>query len=59
MPDSIVAMTAGLWDWNHGDLVDRIFAAIAKEKGLTLIRTDKVLKNLTGFPQKCFRNVEE
>ena len=41
MPDPAVAMTAGLWDWDHGDLVDRTLAAIAKEKGLTLIHTDK------------------
>ena len=59
MPDSAVAMTAGLWDWAHGDLVDRTLAAIAKEKGLTLIHTDKVLKSMTGFPQKWFRNVAE
>ena len=59
MPDAAVAMTAGLWDWPHGDLVDRTLAAIAKEKGLTLIHTDKVLKSMTGFPQKWFRNVAE
>jgi hypothetical protein len=39
--------------------VDRTLAAIAKEKGLTLIHTDKVLKSMTGFPQKWFRNVAE
>ena len=59
MPDSVAAMTAGLWDWDHGDLVDRTLAAIAKDKGLTLIHTDKVLKNFTGFPQKWCRIVAE
>lgn len=59
MPDSAVAMTAGLWDWSHSDLVDRTLAAIAKERELTLIHTDKVLKNFSGFPQKWFRNVAE
>ena len=59
MPDSVAAMAAGLWDWSHGDLVDRTLAAIAKDRDLTLIHTDKVLKNLTGFPQKWFRNVAE
>ena len=52
MPDSAAAMAAGMWDWSHGDLVDRTLAAIAKERALTLIHTDKVFKNLAGFPQK-------
>jgi len=59
MPDSATAITAGMWDWDHGDLVDRTLAAIAKEQGLTLIHTDKVLKNFKGFSQKWFRNVAE
>jgi len=59
MPDAAAALTAGLWDWDHGDLVDRTLAAIAKEKNLVLVHTDKVLKDLTGFPQKWFRNVAE
>jgi predicted nucleic acid-binding protein len=29
-------------------------AAIAVEEGLTLVHTDLVLKNLTGFPQLYF-----
>jgi hypothetical protein len=37
MPDAEVALFEGLWDWNHGDLVDRTLVAIAKEKNLTLI----------------------
>ena len=59
MPDASIAMSAGLWDWDHGDLVDRTLAAMAKERDLMLIHTDKVLKNFTGFPQKWFRNVAE
>ena len=51
------AQRAGLWDWNHGDLVDRSLAAIAAENDLPLIHTDKILRNLKGFPQKWFRNV--
>jgi PIN domain nuclease of toxin-antitoxin system len=59
MPDANVATLAGLWDWSHGDLVDRTLAAIAKDKELTLIHTDKVLKDFPGFPQKWFKNVAE
>jgi len=49
------ALQAGLWDWDHGDLVDRTLAAIAKETGIPLIHTDRVLKGLLGFPQRYFR----
>jgi hypothetical protein len=34
-------------------------SAIAKEKNLVLVHTDKVLKDLGGFPQKSFRTVVE
>ena len=51
------AQVAGLWDWEHGDPVDRALAAIAKVEGLTLIHTDKTLRELSGFPQKYFPNV--
>lgn len=50
------ATQAGLWTWDHGDLVDRMLAAIATESNLTLVHTDRVLKNLSGFPQKYFHN---
>jgi PIN domain nuclease of toxin-antitoxin system len=50
------AQRAGLWDWTHGDLVDRLLAAIAAETRLTLIHTDRVLKALGGFPQRYFGN---
>ncbi len=51
------AQLAGLWDWKHGDPVDRALAAIAKVEGLTLIHTDTTLKDLPGFPQAYFQNV--
>ena len=53
----MAALQAGLWPWSHGDLVDRCLAAIAAESGITLVHTDKVLRELPGFPQKWFRNV--
>lgn len=54
---SSAAMQAGLWPWKHGDLVDRALAAISAESELTLLHTDKVLRDLPGFPQKWFKNV--
>ena len=45
---------AGSWKWRHGDPIDRMLAAIALTEGLTLIHTDKVLKELSGFPQIYF-----
>jgi PIN domain nuclease of toxin-antitoxin system len=55
---SAAALQAGLWPWAHGDLVDRSLAALAAESGVTLVHTDKVLRDLAGFPQKWFKNVE-
>jgi len=51
------ALQAGLWPWAHGDLVDRSLAAISSESEITLVHTDKVLRDLPGFPQKWFKNV--
>jgi len=51
------ALRAGRWKWSHGDLVDRSLAALAAETGVTLVHTDMVLRNLSGFPQQWFRNV--
>jgi PIN domain nuclease of toxin-antitoxin system len=51
------AQLAGLWDWRHGDPVDRLLCAVAKTEGLTLIHTDTVLKDLPGFPQRYFPKV--
>ena len=48
---------AGLWPCAHGDLVDRALAAIAAESDITLVHTDKVLRDLQGFPQKWFKNI--
>jgi len=45
---------AGEWKWRHGDPIDRMLAAVALTEGLTLIHTDKVLKELSGFPQIYF-----
>ena len=54
-PFSLAAgIRAGNWNWQHGDPVDRCMAAIAVEEGLTLIHTDRILKDLTGFPQLYF-----
>jgi len=50
------ALRAGLWPWDHGDLVDRSLAALAVESDITLVHTDKVLRDLGGFPQKWFKN---
>ena len=50
------ALQAGLWPWAHGDLVDRSLAALAAESGITLVHTDKVLRDLEGFPQRWFKN---
>lgn len=50
------ALRAGLWPWAHGDLVDRALAALAAESGITLLHTDKVLRDLQGFPQQWFKN---
>lgn len=55
-PQKIECLRAGSWDWPHGDLVDRVLAAIAVERGLLLVHTDSVLKELKGFPQKYFPN---
>lgn len=55
-PSPAAARKAGLWNWSHGDLVDRLLAAIAAETGLPLIHTDRVLKRLAGFPQRYFPN---
>ena len=56
MPTANASLKAGLWEWEHGDLIDRLLAAIASETKLTLVHTDRVLKSLQGFPQKYFPN---
>ncbi|MBN9688824.1 MAG: hypothetical protein J0M24_01185 [Verrucomicrobia bacterium] len=51
------ARGAGLWDWAHGDPVDRLLAAIANTEGLTLVYTDQRLWTLTRFRQRYFPTV--
>ncbi len=53
-PSANAALKAGLWEWDHGDLVDRTLAAVALETGLSLVHTDTKLKDLAGFPQRYF-----
>lgn len=53
-PSPAAAKLAGLWNWSHGDLIDRLLAAIASDSDLLLIHTDRTLKKLTGFPQRYF-----
>jgi PIN domain nuclease of toxin-antitoxin system len=53
------ALQASLWPWSHGDLVDRSLAALAAGSGIALVHTDKVLRDLEGFPQKWFKNVSD
>ena len=55
-PTAEASLKAGLWNWEHGDLVDRLLAAIAFETKIPLIHTDRVLKSLDGFPQRYFPN---
>ena len=57
LPSVAVCRQAGLWDWAHGDLVDRLLAALAAETGLVLVHTDSVLHRLEGFPQRYFPNL--
>lgn len=53
------ALQAGLWDWDHGDLVDRSLAAIAADTSIPLVHTDRVLRKLGDFPQKWFQNSDQ
>ena len=57
-PTPAACLRAGLWEWEHGDLVDRVLAAISSDTGLVLVHTDIKLKNLTGFPQRYFPNAQ-
>jgi PIN domain nuclease of toxin-antitoxin system len=56
---SAAALQAGLWDWDHGDLMDRSLAAIAADTAIPLVHTDRVLRKLGGFPQKWFQNTDQ
>jgi PIN domain nuclease of toxin-antitoxin system len=51
------ARLAAEWTWAHGDPVDRILAAVAATQNLTLVHTDRVLKDFAGFPQRYFKSM--
>lgn len=52
-----IARQSVLWSWPHKDPADRIMAATAMVEKLQFWHTDTVIKKLTGFPQKYFRNI--
>jgi len=51
-----IAHHSVLWPWSHKDPADRLLAATASVEQTELWHTDKVLKKLTGFPQRYFSN---
>lgn len=52
-----IARQSVLWNWDHRDPADRVLAATASVEKVEFWHTDTVLKTLTGFPQKYFKNV--
>ena len=52
-----IARQSVLWNWAHRDPADRIIAATAAVEKIELWHTDTILKKLTGYPQKYFKNV--
>lgn len=52
-----IARQSVLWPWEHRDPADRILAATAEVEQVELWHTDTLLKNLTGFPNRYFKNV--
>jgi PIN domain nuclease of toxin-antitoxin system len=52
-----IARQSVLWPWQHRDPADRIIAATADVEKIELWHTDTVLKKLTGFPGRYFKNV--
>lgn len=52
-----IARQSVLWPWAHRDPADRIIAATAALDKIEFWHTDTVLKKLTGFPQRYFKNV--
>lgn len=53
-----IARQSVLWPWRHKDPADRLLAATAQCEGVELWHTDTVLKDLTGFPNHYFANVQ-
>ena len=51
-----IARQSVLWPWPHKDPADRLLAATASVEGLEFWHTDTVLKDLTGFPHRYFKN---
>lgn len=54
-----IARQAMLWSWEHRDPADRVIAATAVEERIQLWHTDRILKGLTGFPHRYFKNISE
>ena len=51
-----IARQSALWRWSHRDPADRIIAATAQIEKIELWHTDTVLKRLSGFPHRYFKN---
>ncbi len=51
-----IARQSALWPWSHRDPADRIIAATAQVEKIELWHTDTVLKRLSGFPHRYFKN---
>lgn len=54
-----IARQSVLFPWEHKDLADRLIAATASIEGVELWHTDTILKDLTGFPHRYFKNVSD
>jgi PIN domain nuclease of toxin-antitoxin system len=54
-----IARQSVLFPWEHKDPADRLIAATASCEGIELWHTDTILKDLTGFPHRYFKNVLE
>ena len=52
-----IARQSVLWPWQHRDPADRVIAATAAVEKIELWHTDTILKKLSGFPQRYFKNV--
>lgn len=57
--DVPIARQSVLFPWEHRDPADRLIAATAKLEKIELWHTDTVLKKLTGFPHRYFKNASE
>ena len=55
--DLPIARQSVLWPWGHRDPADRIIAATAAVEKIELWHTDVVLKKLSGYPQRYFKNI--